>query len=1852
MADAFDLFFDAADGSKFHYRTSASTSGATVLNAEGTLFTLASAPATPFQVGQRTAIYDGFTGLAHCTAKKIPDATHILLQPVQSAADANVILPFQFPNGSAIIVGEEVAAQQVIDLSEAPDDSYDYLVVGHGTLETSGAPAQSDISLRLMALQGDPISGDSGYGTARITLSAASPDRYNFVASTKITLAGGQRYENFIAFAGPQTNGVETYVENPRLLALRVTGGYFAGNGKTAVGNTNLTSYVDYLDLGANLPAGQYLIVCTWALGSTASGAYADAVLEAGSSTVLANQVSATPATTDCIPGGFLGLVTLGATNRVRLRYRSVAGSNANIRNAFLAAVPIGNIPALAGVHASQDLTTDVSQVVTNNSFVTLKTSGAVTLKSGRHIEVVSASLGANAPFRGRPNYGGAGTGLGNHNAAMGTAGSAYVPTFFFVRNRRTAGSTTSSVEGRRNTAVSTTLRARDFTFSWLREQDDFRPRPNERMAVVADIELGGFVLKNWNTTTTTGRFAHRVDATLLSRVLVNASAYPRVYSLAALVNGSWFWDANEMTVYVQLSTTHQAVGSGVPSDPGINVVVVPLLLASRERVVLTDPVSGAYLPYRPLLQSVPGARQTLKANDAKFTTAASLGDLKLVAAHREFDDRLGRPFNGYRVRIRRGYPRKSTKLQDFEVVADAVMGSPRGNQKVLSLRLLDRRRLMQTPIATTRITVKEGTGADLRDRAGQYVPKVWGPVNRLIAYRVTADETSGGWNEYQFCDHAVKSVTAVYLDGTTRAKLATGNIDVTATYAGAGKVRVKNVDASGANTTKPPDKVFVDIVGMTSNRTTTGTALQTYGTIARDIVATEGGTAPTRLIEKTFRMIDRAWRWRQVPSVGRRPLPPTVGFIATDKHTVESALSELLAPVGYWFVNHQDRIGLDVPDFDRGNLARNGGFEEELYPWTTADGGTIATTITRKFEGSKSAEISNGSPSPSATARAYETIVLPAGGQYAITLVASLLEGASDAMRIGVVGPSGVETLSDAQVLETGKWKRASLVYETEPGDAGHTELRIYPAYGSTVPTRIAVDAVEVYRVACVLDQVRSTPGNYEFEDQHFYECEVPFGINLQDPDHISKRKVNESEARNLSSALEPEGKFAVPSSGLAELYALAADADSAGGIAAPVPLQYSRQRLVQDFVVLGLDRIPVVGDYAFHQNNPRVPELADGYPIWRIVDVSYDDQNAKVVKLKCRRQVDPIWDRGDIAPDNVPMGAIAPTRDPGAISDYTEVSDLLDQFVAGAKIPSITTQRGDFFHLHPLAHKHPVPPHDHDVDPTTHGLDADGDPPLYWPIDHIDRYGYPSSIGPQSPVDVARGKTDGGHGHPVTSEILHSPLASGESSNPNATLETPPGPNEPSFRRVRFMQRTGNTTNLVSSKLIVGFPSAALPAGWIRLTELDGLYLRGAGTLGPMSTTTTATFAPNDAGSTLSLTSGTDAVVGRRLTVTKSGSTVHVVITVANGATPTVVPLHETSDVANGSFPTGSGATVTADSQLLVRTNVATSTYTPNDAGSTLKVASATNISVGSLLQVINTDDASKYVHVRISAVSGTDLTAIPLHLSGDQPNSYSFPAGTGKLVVDAEYRAPTHKHGGVINPHQHAAGGHPHDAVEFDLGSAIEGLQAQAYRGGSGTNVVLAASRDHPHKVKIPLPGENTNSGFAGGTITDDLEPTPPFKEIVWAVSDGTQTTIPASGMLLWAQGAVAPGGWGILGAAKDLLFKGAPSGQDPSSSSTPHAHTQNNSAHTILHGHGGTTIVDSDGPTDGGVLVDRNAGAGIVSVASGRGGAQGGHAHPVTALIESFDPGLTATSHATGSAVNGMPRHRKLCLIQKL
>lgn len=60
-----------------------------------------------------------------------------------------------------------------------------------------------------------------------------------------------------------------------------------------------------------------------------------------------------------------------------------------------------------------------------------------------------------------------------------------------------------------------------------------------------------------------------------------------------------------------------------------------------------------------------------------------------------------------------------------------------------------------------------------------------------------------------------------------------------------------------------------------------------------------------------------------------------------------------------------------------------------------------------------------------------------------------------------------------------------------------------------------------------------------------------------------------------------------------------------------------------------MGFARLPRIGEWIAVRDVPNLPPAHDGNPMWRIVGLDYDPDNAKQIGLMIERQKDPIADR-----------------------------------------------------------------------------------------------------------------------------------------------------------------------------------------------------------------------------------------------------------------------------------------------------------------------------------------------------------------------------------------------------------------------------------------------------------------------------------------------------------------------------------------------------------------------------------------------------------------------------------------------
>jgi len=1780
----FDMFYVENRETVSTSNTTATTSVTATLEGYGTTFTISSAPTPHFSAGQPVTISGGGK-TAYCTVS-YASGTSVRLIPIQSTLDSSGVIGNSFASGATIsstATTPQKAATLVVDLTDAPFASATYLIVGTGNITVDTSSSVVAAALRVDQRLDDPFSGTGGYGECVGTFSSAVAEFLPFQSAVTVTLSGGQRYEFSIDFWTTTANNTVTFDE-ARLVAIRYTTINGAGTGKTAETTTTSTSLQTHLSLTSNLAAGDYLVVSTWVAGISNLSHNVVVQLE-NSGTALSTSRFVPNATGDYLSGGFMGFVTLTGTNAIALKYRTTnAAGTAKIKNSYLAAI---RLPA-GFLDGEGKTATDAETTTVNNAFTTLVTitPTSASFPAGRYLQILSVSIGGDSTrFRFRMTTAGdvATDFLGGFRA--GTTTDNALAMISLAREDLASGNSANGVliEGRSANAGGSTFRIKTPRVSWIRERADVVPLYDTPITIVADLEMGGQILKKWNPATTDRYWKHLEDYDLISRVIVNGVEFAEhtdtetqsdlrtSASSSVLTTSEWYWDASNHDLYVQM-------GSGdSPADVDQNVVVVPLTLVGRRAVDLKD-TAGTYYPYEARISGTPGVDEDLKSSNGRFESSRSIGSIDLATADGEYDDMIVRhSMESYRVTLRRGWASLSDRLDDFDVYANAVTGLPSSDFETLRIKLFDRYILLSKPVsegATSSITVYEGS----TPREDQVVPVVYGSVKRLVAYRTTNNTGGTDYNTYVFASHGVSSVTAAYVDGSNVTAIASGSRDFTSTYTNAGSIRVKN-DAFDTPTS-PQDTVYVDLVGKTSDKTSAGTIYQTPGVIIRDVLLSYGGLATTDIDEAAFRLLDRRWR-SQLTASGFTAQAPSFGAVILDE-PVESVISRLAGDCfAYICTTPYGRISVRVPDLDAGNLIENGGLESasgsDIWPWVARSGATATAATSRKYDGSKSLEISNGG-TPNASANVSQEVILPRSGTYVLTCLASLNSGNRSAFKLGFTRPNGTTSISDAVTITTDEWTRASVFVTLEPGECGTCMVRLYPAEGSTEATTVSVDNIELYEVAAVATDRNSNPTGVEFSDEHYYEAAVTYNVNLEEEQYASKVVITDSEAR-LIGTTTPEGRYAIESSKRAEIgTTLYKDSSSAAGVAAALANYFSRMRHILSLDVMGLTKIPTIGDYVYTYDNPRVPELSNGYPIWRIVRVSYNPDTAQAVTIDCERQSDPVDDRHTISPDTIPLGAIllSTTAIGTAITDYSEVSGLSGKFLVGATVPDTTSSLGSTTHTHTFSHTHAIPAHTHTWSLSSHTqVPAAASSTLASHVTH-NAPAAPAIFGPASTFDAAAGSA--GHAHNLQAGTATSASGSGTSGTPSDSTSLVGG-NEPAFIRVRFMQRTGDTASTISQNLIVGYPSATLPAGWQRCDgtggrpNLDGYYVRGW---------------------------------------------------TANTA---------------------------------VSTTVATSTYAPSSSGSTMKVASASNVSVGKRLTVTS---GSNSMAVVVTAVSGTDLTVLPLYEEGDDVVSYavgSTVAGASE-APNTTFSPSRHNHSGALKSHTHSGGSHTHAASGTRSLQTVTSspVSVVVYSPGTTPGVSNQVPGDHTHAIQPAIPASSDTSSAAVGTIDLATAPLPDTYEIVWMrPSSGSETVLPAGTLILWAQSSSPPAGYEVVGEAVGKLLRGALASAGPVGRTGGHTHSYSADQHTFSHAHGGSATVRSltDDPFTTGYPYWGNSATTVSAAASNDNPARVlGHGHDAAITITSQSVTMTAASSLTSSADSTMPPHAKVLVLRKL
>lgn len=1231
----FDLFYDSGDGEPATHRyVTANIDGAQTLEANGTTFDMKLDSA--LEVGDRVTLTDAAASpdvVTHCvvTGKESSPPT-LTLRPLFSDADTGDEsgIGHSFPDDSIVVpdVGHD-AAVLVIDLSEAPEDEYQFIVFGTGHVSHNTTGPRSVAAWVRRTLVDDPVDGDV-YGEARITLpnaSGAFSDAYNYVGASHHVLEGGQRYEFRLQFRGIPASGFASRMSNARLLAIRIDPetAYVQGDGKTAEQSTTTT--VNHLSHGTNaLPSGDFLCIASWCLASDTTTAGPSATVSAALRDVstFAEAVVTPLATTDWCPFGFFGKISVGSANDYILRLTAGAGATSKMRHACFAFIPVSLFDNVDDHSDNADVT-----ITDGTDWTETKGAGHTAVRA-RHVETMQFSgRGSNGGTGVRTNFRAkwANTEISN---PTGRALHSYpfnndeptISTTFLHRSSKAAGFEVNYIEAQTPDDADSTVNLRDIYFTWLRERADLNIKPETPIATIAEV-MPAIHIKHMEAGGATDRFKKAfAEIGLFRRVRVNSEDYTEVKSLGEMVAKTWYWDRTARELYIQYPS-----GDG-PSDTDMYTVVQPLLLVGRFHHDVS--VDGEYRSYESRIDGVPDATQELTSRDGKYSGGTTLGNLSLTNVDRKFTN-LHSLWNwdGWPVRIWQGAPSLSDDIRDFELIADAIMGRPRLPGDSFRVALFDRGQLLRKTVTLATVTAKEGYTGDgnngPRDREGQELPILYGYHRRVVAYRTQANEGAGQSNQYSFASLVAKSVSAVYATPDSATPIAFTD--------GAPSAHVTVSNDEFDDPAKPPDLVYVDCLGV-AKTLGLGAPYVTVGAIYENVFTIVGGLDSTDLVRVSFRQMDRGGRTQLDLSSGPRPVPVSAALRIDSGERVADVLDRFAGHTGTsWAWNRQGRVYIDVPNFDAGNLAApNAYFElDDTSPWPmeAREGAVLTVTNTRSFAvGQNSLEISNDS---GPNAYAVRKALFPRSGNYVVTLPVLSISGDATAFRIGVLPPDGEEQLSAAHALSTTRWTRVTFPVQIDRGHVGQTELRFYPAKGISTAVVVGIDAIESYHLAAIAQPNNSEVLDVEYEDDDAYEVLVGFDHNSATGTGLVAR-VPWPEAMGLATT-EPEGQHVVGSAGSIDLTdALITDAASAAGVGAGLVSTHGRQRQRMPLIMKNLTRLPILGDRIMHRDHPDVPESPDNHPVWRVVKSRFDPNRPEFVRLTVRRQVDPAADRMEV--------------------------------------------------------------------------------------------------------------------------------------------------------------------------------------------------------------------------------------------------------------------------------------------------------------------------------------------------------------------------------------------------------------------------------------------------------------------------------------------------------------------------------------------------------------------------------------------------------------------------------------------
>lgn len=1032
---------------------SANVSAGAVLAAEGTEYTLSAAPSPDWVIGQIVAISDGTnTGYCRVTRRTTSPSQKVLLLPLNSSRDIGSPIGTNFGTvPQATITGAGVWQDYlslVIDLTDAPEipDFYNYAFAMSAAIMADSANAQPLARIVGESLVDDVIGGPGSriisddIKTTCLTGGLVSAPPIN-AAWYATNLDPGQRYYYRLLVAPP--SGGTVNCRNARMVAIRADTLY-VGEQDAEVTTQSTTSVTVGTCVTPTIPAGTYLVLASM-MNSLNYNALHDSAFfrlrDVTAAVSIQNRNWAPAQTSDYDSCGVAQIVTLGVDTTIAWQYRittdgsKTGGLTVAAKNAVVVVVKLTDEIAEA-IHRS--ITNGTASSLTPQAWNTLCDSdtgaSAEALTAGDWIDFIQFGNEASQVLR--PVWQSSqvreGHNRGYCDMGQPSGASHYSPrqlmNFWIDGHGRPGGNGKNLLQAYPAVGV-TSLDYRGVDFSFLRLAALPSYEHDREIFVAAEIEQG-FAFKKWSAGGSDEWWRDFPDWDFVSRVAVNKVDYTQVLDAGDLVAKSWFWDVDAKRLTIKMDP------GGDPANATTTVVVSRPLLAARETIesgLMDD--QGIVRQYENSLQSVPSVRQEFKIQGSGIEFGNSFGNLGLNTSNETTRDAISSAvFEGQRIRIVRGRMFVHTKLRDCAPLLQGTLGKATWKPLELDADVQDDALTLRGPISSSLINVYRG-GTLASD---QQVPVIYGTMYGVPAYRTT--NNGSGTNTFKVTSlHACKNIGAIE-SGSFAAK-AYGDVNAAAANA------IANLDLTATTftiaDTQPDwkaDVVYVDVQGITSNGTPSGTLLATPGAILNNIFQGLLSISPRKLHRPSFRLIDRLWRIKtkldgtKVPDGGVK-----CGFYFLTE-TYQQAIAKVCNSVFAGL--KQTRAGryrVMVPGLDAASLTYpNGGFEYDAtsyYPWRGRAGATIGLSTTVVFEGSRSAQVSNNFYGDFA-----RTIVFPRPGKYAVTAVVSSQNGEASAFRLGAVLPGdGLKMeLSDPVQIDSTGWARATIVVDIPEGCAG----------------------------------------------------------------------------------------------------------------------------------------------------------------------------------------------------------------------------------------------------------------------------------------------------------------------------------------------------------------------------------------------------------------------------------------------------------------------------------------------------------------------------------------------------------------------------------------------------------------------------------------------------------------------------------------------------------------------------------------------------------------------------------------------------------------------------------------------